>query len=94
MLEKKIVINSKFLKVFSEDELKDIMDNATSISADCIVIATENNYFELSADVNDELDIHCDEHNNLSARKLSKDEFMTLYKSSPLMSTVKLSLNE
>ncbi|UFH58482.1 hypothetical protein [Sulfurovum mangrovi] len=94
MEENKIILNSKFLKVFSEDELKDIIDNATSISADCIVIAIENNYFELSADVDDELDIHCDEHNNSSARKLSKDEFMRLYKSSPLMGTVKLSLNE
>lgn len=94
MLYKKIVVNSKFLKVFSEDELEDIMDNATSISADCIVIATENNYFELSADVGDELDIYCDEHNNSSARKLLKDEFMKLYKNSPLMDTVKLSLNE
>lgn len=94
MLDKKIVVNSKFLKVFSEDELKEIMDNATSISADCIVIATENNYFELSADMSNDIDIHCDEHNNSSARKLSKDEFIKLYKSSPLMGTVKLSLNE
>ncbi|MDD3591869.1 MAG: hypothetical protein PHO65_04475 [Sulfurovum sp.] len=94
MLDGKIVVNPKFLKVFSEDELKDIVDNATSISENCIVIATENNFFELSADTSDGLDIHCDEHNNSSARKLSKDEFMKLYKSSPLMCTVKLSLNE
>ena len=94
MLNNEIVVNTKFLNVFSKDELKDIMDNATSISADCIVIATENNFFELSADMGDELDIYCDEHNNSSARKLLKDEFMMLYKSSPLMGTLKLSINE
>ena len=94
MLDNEIVVNAKFLNVFSKDELKDIMDNATSISTDCIVIATENNYFEPSADVDDALDIYCDEHNSSSARKLSKDEFMKLYKSSPLMGTVKLSINE
>ena len=94
MLNNEKVVNPKFLKVFSKDELKDIMDNATSISADCIVIATENNLFELSADMGDELDIHCDEHNNSSARKISKGEFMKLYKSSPLMGTVKISINE
>lgn len=80
MLDKKIVVNSKFLKVFSEDELKDIMDNATSISTNCIVIATENNYFELSADIEDVLDVYCDEYNNSSAKKLSKDEFMSYIK--------------
>jgi len=92
MLNSEIVVNAKFLNVFSKEELKDIMDNATSISADCIVIVTENNFFELSADIGDELDIYCDEHNNSSARKLSKDEFMKLYKSSPLIGTVKFSI--
>jgi len=94
MLDNEIVVNAKFLNVFSKDELKDIMDNATSISPDCIVIATENNYFELSADVDDKLDIYCDEHNNSSTRKLSKDEFMRLYKRSPLMGKVKFSMDE
>lgn len=94
MLDNEIVVNAKFLNVFSKEELKDIMDNATSISADCIVIATENNFFELSADMGVELDIYCDEHNNSSARKISKNEFMKLYKSSPLMGTVKISINE
>lgn len=50
ILKERIVFNDKFLKVFTEDELQDIVDSAVSFSTDCIVISTDDNFFELSAD--------------------------------------------
>jgi len=88
------VMNALFLELFSSDELANMMENATAISEDCIVIATEDNFFELSANVGEGLDIYCDDHSNNTGRQLTKDEFMSLYKSSPLMETYHTEIDE
>ncbi len=80
-------MNAKFLELFSSDELADIVENATAVSEDCIVITTEDNLFELRADRGDVLEIYCDDHRNDTGRQLTKDEFMHLYKNSSLMET-------
>jgi len=87
------IVNPKFLTVFSEDELIDIIANAAAVTQDCIVIWTEANFFELSADTGDTLDIYCDDNNNTSGRQLTKDEFMKLHKSSPLLKVNHLNID-
>ena len=93
MTNTNIKFNQKFLDIFSTDELEDIIDNAISFNANCIIIATETHFFELSADMGNELDIYCDGHSNDTAKKLRKDEFMKLYKSGILMNSEKVNMN-
>jgi hypothetical protein len=93
MLEK-IIFNQKFLEVFSEDELNDIINNATVITKNCIIISTEDHFFELSADRGDTLDIYCDSNINDTNKQLTKDEFMKLYKKSPLVEMQHINVDE
>ena len=82
------------MDLFSADELEDIIANAISFSADCIVIATNTHFFELSADMGQKLNIYCDEHNSNTAKKLTKDEFIKLYNSGTLMNSEQVTMNE
>ncbi len=74
-----IKFNQRFLDLFSNDELQNIIGKSISFSADCIVISTDTHFCELSADMGDALEIYCDEHSNDTAKMLTKDEFMTLF---------------
>lgn len=85
---KKIQLNSKFIKLFDKAQLKDIVKHASLLSQDCIVIATNTYFFELSADRGNEIEIYCDEYSNITGRKLSKDNFMCMYKCSPQLAAV------
>ncbi|RLA84628.1 MAG: hypothetical protein DRG78_00995 [Epsilonproteobacteria bacterium] len=92
--DNKIEFHQRFLDIFTNKELGDIINNATVVTKNCIVIATEDNFFELSADIGDKLDIYCDNHTNKSAKQLTKDEFMLSYKNSPLMEVSHININE
>lgn len=94
MSNEKIELHQRFLDTFTIDELNDIIDNATVVTQNCIVISTEDNFFELSADIGDTLDIYCDSNKNDTGRQLTKDEFMKLYKNSPLMKMQHINVDE
>lgn len=90
----KPLFNEKFYELFTAEELEEIVEHAMALSESVIIIATNLHFFELSADMSDELEIYCDEHVNGSGLKLTKEAFLKLYKSSDLMDTVELSLEE
>jgi len=87
-------LNPKFYQVFSQEELDTISQNATALSHDVIVIATDEYFFELSADVGEELEIYCDNYSDNTARTLNKEEFLKLYQSSPLLDVVDVEMEE
>ncbi len=88
-----ITINKKFLELFNKGEMNDIISHASAVSEDCIVIATETHFFELSANIVDSIDIYCDGHDGGSSKKLTKNEFIKIYKSSPLMNNIQADLD-
>jgi hypothetical protein len=81
----KIKLHQRFLDVFTSKELKEIVKSATAVGEKCIIISTTDYFFELSADIGDKLDIYCVENKNNTQLKLTKDEFIKLYKNSPLI---------
>lgn len=85
MSNEKPEFHQRFLDTFSIDELNDIIDNATVVTQNSIIISTEDNFFELSAGVGSGLNIYCDSNENDTNSQLTKEEFMKLYKNSPLM---------
>jgi len=77
-------LDSKFHDVFREDELIEILDKATTYSEKVIVIITEQNFFELSADLGEKLEIYGDFHGTPNSGKiLDKETFLHLLRSSP-----------
>ena len=89
-----IDFHQKFLDAFTLEELEDISNHATAIGPDCIVVTTEENFFELSADIGEELDIYCNNNTTYEGRKLTKVEFMELYKSSPTQELNVMAIDE
>lgn len=94
MIDSKINFHPNFLELFSKDELEDIVENAISVSKDCIVIITKDYFFELSADVGESLNIYCDDNTCNKDQKLTKDEFMKLYKKSILLKCQDVNIDE
>ncbi|MDQ7060406.1 MAG: hypothetical protein Q9M43_04500 [Sulfurimonas sp.] len=86
--------NPKFLKLFNEIELRDIVKSASAYGNDCLVVTTEDYFFELSADIGNEVEIYCENNTSFEANKLSKEEFLHLYKTSPLSKLSCLSVKE
>jgi len=76
--------NIKFLDSFTKEEMKDIVDNATVVIENCIMINTKDYFFELSIDNNEEVDIFCYSSVDSSENKLSKLEFIKFYKSNQI----------
>lgn len=74
-------MNSKFRDIFTQKELQEIVKYASTYSEECIVIMNEKYFFELSADMSDDVEIYCDEHENSTGRLISKQEFMEIYRS-------------
>ncbi len=85
MQDNKIKLHQRFLEIFTEEELKDIIEHSMIVTEKYIIIQTEDNFFELSVNADGKLDIYCDANKNDTQIYLTKDEFMKLYKSSPLM---------
>jgi len=94
MSNENIEFHQRFLDTFTIDELNDIVDNSTAVTENSIVIFTEDNFFELSADIGDNLDIYCNNNKNNTNMQLTKDEFMQLYKKSPLTKMQHISIDE
>ena len=94
MLKQDTKTHSKFLKVFNRDELNDIIDNATVVTESCIIISTEDNFFELSAYLDGNLDVYCNDNKDGTSKQLTKDEFMKLYKNSPSMELEHIIIDE
>ncbi len=94
MQREKTTLHQKFLEFFSRDELEDIVKNSAVVSDNCIIIQTQENFFELSIDIGKKLDIYCNNNSNAIERKLSKDEFLKLYKVSPLMEMHYINIDE
>jgi len=78
------MVDKIFLTKFTDEELSDIVEDAMVIAKNCIIINTTNNFFELSVDSENKLDIYCNSNENDTEQQLTKDEFMKLYKDSPL----------
>ena len=89
-----IKFNQFFLDIFTNEELKDIVANAMVVTENCIIIQTIDYFFELSANVGDKLDIYCDANKNDTQAQLTKDEFIKLYKSSPIMQMEHICIDE
>jgi molecular chaperone DnaK (HSP70) len=85
MSNEKIEFHQRFLDTFTIDELNDIIENAMVVTKNSIIISTEDNFFELSANESDTLDIYCDSNKDDTNKQLTKDEFMKLYKDSSLI---------
>jgi len=94
MLEEKIDLHQRFLDVFTDEELEDIIENAMVITENCIMINTKDYFFELSSDIRDKLDIFCYNSINSSEGKLTKIEFIKLYKSSLLMEMQHINIDD
>ena len=90
----KIDLHQRFSDVFANEELEDIIKAAMVVTEKCIIISTEDNFFELSADIGDKLDIYCDSNKNDTQVQLTKDEFIKLYKSSPLMEMQHINIDD
>ena len=73
--------NKKFLNFFTEAEICNIVENATVISDNSIIIMTEKHFFELS--VGDKLGIYCEDNNKSGdGIQITRNEFMKLYQNS------------
>lgn len=81
MLKEKINIHQRFIDVFTDEELEDIVENAVVVTNNCIVINTKDYFFELNIDYKEEVDIFCYNSVESSENNLSKLEFMKLYNS-------------
>jgi len=81
----KIDFHQRFLDAFTTKQLEDIVNYATVVGDTCIVIVTEDYFFELSADIGDSLDIYCESNKTNKSIPLTKEEFLKLYKSSPIV---------
>ncbi len=90
----KIQFHKRFLDIFTDKELNDIVNNATVVTENCIMINTINNFFELSADIGDKLYIYCNSNENVTEQQLTKDEFMKFYKSSPLLEMKHINIDD
>ena len=87
-------LNPKFHNTFSQEELEGIIQYATAISYDVIVIATHSHFFELSADRGEALEIYSDTHSNNNGSILTKEAFLELfYRSSAMLDSVALDIN-
>ncbi|SFP84773.1 hypothetical protein [Hydrogenimonas thermophila] len=60
-MDLKELFHPKFFEVFNEDELKEIYERSFCGTEECYVIFNQKYFFELSADIDDELEIYCDE---------------------------------
>jgi hypothetical protein len=72
-------LNHKFYDTFNKDELQEVIDKASFVSSNAIVISAGNYFFELSADVDGELEIYYEYDDDNSKRKsgfFSKEEFL------------------
>jgi len=85
-------LNQKFHNTFSQEELEGIIQHATAISYDVIVIATHSHFFELSANRGEALEIYSDTHSN-NGSILTKEAFLELYLSSPMLDSVALDMD-
>jgi len=90
----KIQFHKRFLDIFTDKELNVIVNNATVVTENCIMINTTNNFFELSADIGGKLYIYCNSNENDTEQQLTKDEFMKLYKSSPLLEMKHINIDD
>ena len=59
-----------------------------------IIISTKDNFFELSADMDDSLDIYCNDNKYNTGSQLTKEEFMKFYKNTPLMEMPHINIDE
>ena len=95
MSSERIQFHKFFLDTFTQEELEDIVAHAEMISKNVIIISTEDNFFELSADTGDELEIFCESNSSDNMQKqVTKAEFIKLYKNSPLMKSLHMSIDE
>ncbi len=94
MLNTELEFHQRFLDIFTIAELNDIVDNAMVVTQNRIIISTKDNFFELSADMGDSLDIYCNDNKNNTGSQLTKEEFMKLFKSSPLMEMPHINIGE
>jgi len=76
-MDLKELFHPKFFEVFNEDELKEIYERAFCGTEECYVIFNQKYFFELSADIDDELEIYCDECETYDKGEvIDKDEFL------------------
>jgi hypothetical protein len=84
-MDLKEIFHPKFFEVFNEDELKEIYEKSCCGGYSCYVIFNEKYFFELSADLGDELEIYCDEcESNENGEILDKEEFFKRLRAYPL----------
>ena len=83
-MDLKELFHPKFFEVFNEDELKEIYDRAFCGTEECYVIFNQKYFFELSADIGDELEIYCDECATYDKGEvIDKDEFLKRLRAYP-----------
>jgi hypothetical protein len=90
----KIDFHQRFLDAFTTKQLEDIVNYATFVGKNCIVIVTEDYFFELSADIGDRLDIYCESNKDNKSIPLTKEEFLELYRSSPIAKVEHMCIDE
>lgn len=94
MKNEQMKFHQNFEGIFTNEELEDIVENATVVTENSIVLSTEDNFFELSLGIGDSVDIYCDSNNDDTNKQLTKDEFMKLYKNSPSMQMKHIIIDE
>ena len=94
MHDDKIKFHKIFLDIFTEKELEDIVEDSIIATSACIIISTDDNYFELSADTENKLDIYCNSNKNGTEKQLTKEEFMILYKKSPFLKLQHINIDD
>ena len=77
----KIQLHKIFYDTFTKEELNNIIVHATSVTENLIILLVNDNYFELSTDLEDKIDIFY-YGNNTVKKQLTEDEFKKLYQNS------------
>jgi predicted permease len=72
--------NKKFLNFLTNEEMKEIENNAMVISDNCIIITTDKYFFELSVDKS--LEIFCMNEIDKSENDITKEQFIKFFKES------------
>jgi len=84
---KNIIESDKFyqslLDNFTKEELQNIINDASVIAENCIIISTQDIFFELSL-CKSNLDIYCFNNEDNTEGALTKIEFMKLYKNNKI----------
>jgi len=95
-MELKELFHPRFFEIFNEDELREIDEKSCVCSYECYVIFNEKYFFELSADIGDELEIYCDEPlaDYENGEVLDKDEFFKRLRAYPLQEVKFIMLNK